>query len=162
MFNKNINIQKTTEYSNNFYNLDPILFDHNFQIKSINNIYFDNSFVHSKIFIKEIKKKINNYKSQDNKKFIDNSYNINFITFNDIIEKLIASKLSCYYCNNKIFIIYKYIRDDYQWTLDRLNNHDIHSNNNTIISCYKCNIQRRTKNSNKFKLSKDIINIKKI
>lgn len=162
MFNKNINIKKTTEYSNNFCNLDPILFDHNFQIKSINNIYFDISFVHSKIFIKEIKKKINNYKSQDNKKFIDNSYNVNFISFNDIIEKLIASKLSCYYCNNKIFVVYKYIRDDYQWTLDRLNNNDIHSNNNTIISCYKCNIQRRTKNSDKFKLSKDILNIKKI
>ena len=39
-------------------------------------------------------------------------------------------------------------------TLDRLNNNDIHSNNNTIISCYKCNIQRRTKNSDKFKLSR--------
>tara|TARA_Y100001935_G_C17245156_1_gene477905 strand:- start:86 stop:577 length:492 start_codon:yes stop_codon:yes gene_type:complete len=163
MSNKIIDIQKNFKTNDNFNNLNPILFEHNFQIKCINNIYFDISFQYKDLFCKEIKKKINGYKSQDKKKFINNDYNnINLISFNDIVEKLVKSKLSCYYCSNKIFIIYKFIRDDNQFTLDRLNNCDIHTNNNTIVSCYKCNIKRRNQNSEKFKLSKNLINIKKI
>lgn len=158
MSNKIINIQKKLITNQNFDNLNPLLFEHNFQIKCINNIYADISFQYNDLFYKEIKKKINGYKSQDKKKFIHDDYNnINLISFDDIIEKLVASKLSCYYCSSKIFVIYKFIRDDNQFTLDRLNNSDIHTNNNTVVSCYKCNIKRRNQNSTLFKLSKNLI-----
>ena len=40
----------------------------------------------------------------------------------------------------------------------RINNYDEHSNDNTIISCLECNLQRRRKNSEKFKFSKQLEN----
>ena len=55
----------------------------------------------------------------------------------------------------RIFIFEK-IRENKQWTLDRLNNYDEHTNQNTIISCLKCNLQRRRKNSEKFKFTKQL------
>ena len=110
MSSKIITIPKKLITNQNFDNLNPLLFEHNFQIKCINNIYADISFQYNDLFYKEIKKKINGYKSQDKKKFIHDDYNnINLISFDDIIEKLVASKLSCYYCSKKIFVIYKWM-----------------------------------------------------
>ena len=39
------------------------------------------------------------------------------------------------------------VRDEQQWTLDRIDNDKCHSDENTVISCLKCNLQRRVKNS---------------
>ena len=65
-----------------------------------------------------------------------------------------------------MLILFDKVRDNDQWTLDRLNNLDEHSSENTIISCLKCNLQRRRKNSEKFKFTKQLetnqIIIKKI
>ena len=103
---------------------------------------------------REIEKKIQGYKQQDIKKEY-HEYN-NFITFLNIIEKLVSSNMKCYYCNCNTLILFKNAREDKQWTLDRLNNYDEHSNENTIICCLKCNLQRRRKNSEKFKFSKQL------
>ena len=70
---------------------------------------------------------------------------------NNILNDHVAQ---CYYCNLNIFFIFEKIRENKQWTLDRLNNYDEHTNQNTIISCLKCNLQRRRKNSEKFKFTK--------
>ena len=51
----------------------------------------------------------------------------------DIIEKLVSSRLRCFYCREKMKILYKNVRDSLQWTLDRKNNNQDHSNENTII-----------------------------
>jgi len=115
-----------------------------------NNVLFDER----KYFIQEIKKKHQSYKQQDIKKDY-HEYN-NFITFLNIIEKLVSSNMKCYYCNCNTLILFKNAREDSQWTLDRLNNYDEHSNENTIICCLKCNLQRRRKNSEKFKFSKQL------
>ena len=88
MFNKNINIKKTTEYSNNFCNLDLfcliIIFKLNLLITYI--LIF---LLYILKYLSKKSKKINNYKSQDNKKIYYNNYNVNFISFNDIIENLL-------------------------------------------------------------------------
>ncbi len=55
-----------------------------------------------------------------------------------------------------MMIFFEKVRDEDQWTLDRLNNYDEHSNDNTIICCLKCNLQRRRKNSDKFLFSKQL------
>ena len=78
------------------------------------------------------------------------------ISLEDIIEKLVLSKLKCYYCKQKLYIFSNISRNKYQWTLDRINNFQEHSNTNTIISCLKCNLQRRKKNSEKFLFSKQL------
>ena len=101
-----------------------------------------------KILNNEINKKLSNYKQQDNKKKILNEdFFINYI---QVIQKLNNSNLKCHYCDEELFIIYDINREVYQWTLDRINNNIGHTNENTIISCLKCNLKRKNKNKNKF------------
>jgi len=118
--------------------------------KLLNDVVFDEK----KYFIQALKNKLDSYKQQDKKKTYD-EYD-NFITLENVIEKLVAYNMRCYYCNSKTLILFKNLRDDNQWTLDRLNNYDEHSNANTIICCLKCNLQRRRKNSEKFKFTKQL------
>ncbi len=118
--------------------------------KLLNGTMFDEK----KYFIQALKNKLDSYKQQDKKKAYDD-YD-NFITLENIIEKLVAYNMRCYYCNSKTLILFKNVRDNYQWTLDRINNYDEHSNANTIICCLKCNLQRRRKNSEKFKFTKQL------
>lgn len=122
--------------------------------------------------LQALKKKLASYKQQDIKKGYHNNDDsadyadfhdyANFITLENIIEKLISCSMKCYYCNTNTYILFKNVREESQWTLDRLNNYDEHSNINTIICCLKCNLQRRRKNSTKFKFSKQMGVIKKI
>ena len=132
------------------------IFDIKNQIIFINKLFMDEKFIEKNVVIQEIKNKINSYKQQDIKK---NSYESeNLITFDNVIQKLVECKLKCYYCSNNILMFYKKSRDNKQWTLDRINNYDEHSNDNTIIACLECNLQRRRKNSEKFKFSKQLEN----
>ena len=127
------------------------------EINLINNMYLDisNDFHNENLFIiKELEKKINSYKSQDKKKSIYDENKL--ITFNELIEKLVISKLKCKYCMNIVKLFYKYTRDMSQWTLDRIDNNLCHSNENTIICCLDCNLKRRNINSDKFNFTKKL------
>jgi hypothetical protein len=128
--------------------------DYEAQLLLIEKLYKGIMFEEEKYFTQALKTKMDSYKQQDKKKTYDD-YN-DFITLNNIIEKLVQSSMLCYYCNNKTLILFKNSRDEYQWTLDRINNYDEHSNKNTIICCLKCNIQRRRTNSEKFKFTKQL------
>jgi len=127
----------------------------------IENLYnnIDMSYNHiEKEFEKEIKKKLNSYKSQDKQK---NKFdNDKMITYNEIITKLYECKLKCYYCNCEMVILFNKKREGVQWTLERLDNNIGHYESNTCISCLKCNLQRRTDNYEYFKKGKQLkINI---
>jgi len=102
----------------------------------------------------ELQKKLQGYKRQDKlkNKYDDKS----FITFSDLVEKIIISKLNCFYCHKKVMIIYKYVRDPIQWTLDRKDNTKGHSKDNTLICCLSCNLQRRNQNMDKFLFTKQL------
>ena len=73
---------------------------------------------------------------------------------------LVKCKLRCFYCSNEIFLIYKEIKNKYQWTLDRINNDMGHNNDNVVISCLDCNLKRRNQNINKFLFTKKLNIIK--
>ena len=124
------------------------------QLLCLHKLLNGTDFDEKKYFIQALKNKLDSYKQQDKKKAYDD-YD-NFITLENIIDKLVAYNMKCYYCNNKTLILFKNLRTDYQWTLDRINNYDEHSNVNTIICCLKCNLQRRRKNSEKFKFTKQL------
>lgn len=134
------------------------------QLLLIQKIYKGIPFYEQKYFRQALKIKLDCYKQQDIKKSYD-AYD-DFITLDNIIEKLVNSSMLCFYCNVKTLILFKNSRTENQWTLDRINNYDEHSNSNTIISCLKCNLQRRRKNSAKFKFSKqlehNLITLKKL
>lgn len=124
------------------------------QLGCINRYYMNVDDNYSKSIKSEISRKINGYKNQDVKKDIYNKTLL--INADKIIEKLVSCKLKCYYCCNNVKILYKIVRDEQQWTLDRIDNDKCHSDINTVISCLKCNLQRRVKNSKDFVFTKQL------
>ncbi len=108
---------------------------------------------------RELIKKIAGYKGQDIKKEIYDKDNL--ITLEEVIEKLLSTKLKCFYCACNVLVIYKNVREPTQWTLDRKNNDLGHSCDNTLIACLKCNLQRRVTSMEKFDFTKKL-RLKKI
>jgi hypothetical protein len=126
------------------------------QVDMINKMYNDNNENEKEYILlkKELELKINGYKQQDIEKQIYDSKLL--ITFDEVVEKLVISKLKCYYCSCKLLLLYKNSREPTQWTLDRKYNDECHSNENTLISCLKCNLERRLKNVDKFTFTKKL------
>lgn len=107
---------------------------------------------------REIKNKIQSYKQQDKKnKCYDNDF---FISLYDVYELLISSRLKCYYCKNNTYILYNNNKQSNQWTLDRIENDQGHNKNNCVISCLKCNLDRKTTDCKKFLFTKQMKIIK--
>lgn len=137
-------------------NVDDSLINKN-QVELLNKLFLDEIF-DGKDFIKsELERKLNSYKNQDKKK----KRNIdNFITYEECLEKLVISKLRCYYCRKECLLIYKTVREQKQWTLDRLDNNKCHSNENVVMCCLNCNLKKGTKDEKKFKFTKQMRIIK--
>jgi hypothetical protein len=112
-----------------------------------------------KHFTSELLIKIQGYRCQDIKKEVHNLDTL--ITLEDVLEKLLISKLTCCYCRKSIMVFYKNVRDPQQWTLDRIDNDLNHTKDNTCISCLKCNLQRRIMDAKKFDFTKKLV-IKKV
>ena len=86
---------------------------------------------------KHLERKINGYKQQDIKKEI---YDVKqLITLTNVISKLTNCGLKCYYCSERVKLLYRVVRDPKQWTLDRIDNDLCHSDQNTVVCCLSCN-----------------------
>lgn len=94
-----------------------------------------------------ISKKLSGYKNQDKKRGW-----VTDIDMNDILELLKTD--FCHYCNNKVLIEYDTKLHPMQWTLDRINNDLPHNKNNVILSCLKCNLEKRKKSVEHFLFTK--------
>jgi len=104
--------------------------------------------------LRELRKKYSSYKSQDKQKHkFDTDQHI---TFEQLIQKLKDSNLQCYYCTKPMMLLYNRKREQQQWTLERINNNLGHYNENTCVSCLKCNLARRTDSHDYFKMGKQL------
>jgi hypothetical protein len=113
-----------------------------------------------KIMLDQMQGKLYGYKSQDLEKSL---YNENeFIVIKDVIKKLIQCENKCYYCSKKVQILYEYVRESNQWTLERLDNDFGHNTNNVVIACLSCNLRRKTMHPERFLFTKQLNIIKKI
>ena len=128
------------------------------QIKILNQLYLGQKFDGFSDVQKEIQNKISSYTQQDKKRKIFNSQKI--IDFDNCLEKLVLSKLNCYYCRGSMLLMYKDKREPTQWTLDRLNNNIGHHAENVVICCLKCNLKKRRMDDEKFKFTKQLRVIK--
>jgi hypothetical protein len=133
-------------------NIDEKYFDYTIQKTLINRLYLNEIFPYKNDILKELDKKLYSYITQDIHKN-KHTQDVN-ITRDEIIEKLVLSKLKCFYCNCDMVFLYNKIRTMNQWTLDRINNDLNHSNKNVIISCLKCNLQKRCQNHDDFLFTK--------
>jgi len=123
----------------------------------------ENNYIHideiTKIAIQEINKKIYGYKQQDIiKKLLDETQ---FINLNSIIDKMNECELKCYYCNDKMNVLYDISREMKQWSVDRIDNDKGHNLNNYFLACLECNLKRRRRNDEKFLFTKQLKLIKK-
>lgn len=115
---------------------------------------------HEKVLLREINKKLRGYKSQDQIKGIYDAGR--FITTVQTIDKLVASKLDCFYCKEKVYIIYASVREPKQWSHERIYNVHGHNTDNVEIACLQCNIRRRTIHYERYLCTKQMANIKKV
>ncbi len=131
------------------------------QLKMINDISNNNyNFIDdvSKIAIQEINKKIYGYKQQDKlKKLFDEA---NFLTFESIINNMIACELKCRYCKKEMNVLYDISREMSQWSVDRINNDIGHNIDNFHLACLDCNLKRRKRTDEKFLFTKQLNIIK--
>ena len=135
--------------SKEWKNID-ILNDEKKQVEILNLLYLEQDYEGKKYVDKEINRKLNGYKNQDVKKEV---YDINyFIKKEELIEKLVVSKLKCYYCKKNCKLMYDNVREKMQWTLDRIDNDQGHNKDNVVICCLDC--KKRTMNDEKFKKNK--------
>jgi hypothetical protein len=102
--------------------------------------------------VNSISKKLSGYKSQDKRRGW-----IPAIELNDILEILKSNV--CHYCNIKVLIDYETKLHPMQWTLDRIDNNLPHNKDNVVLSCLKCNLEKRKKSMEHFLFPKNIIKI---
>jgi len=105
--------------------------------------------------LQQMRMKGQSYKYQDLEK---GKYDeTEFITIVDILKKLVECKLTCFYCKGNVHVLYEYVREPAQWTLERLDNSIGHTRDNVVISCLSCNLRRRCMNYEKYIFTKQII-----
>lgn len=136
-------------------NIDPIYFTFNSQIEILNKLKTPENLNREISFSKsQIERKLNSYKHQDiDKKILDEA---RFINFTETIEKLIECGMKCYYCKKEMYILYELVRENLQWTLDRINNDEGHNRDNVVISCLECNLKRRRQTKDSFLFTKQL------
>lgn len=140
-------------------NFDDELFIQTNHFDYLSMIHDNIDFSFNSVIIKELKKKISSYKSQD--KLKSRYDKEQFITYHELLIMLLNSKLKCYYCNVDLLLMYKNKNETKQWSLERFDNNKGHYSKNCCISCLKCNLQRRTDNHEYFKMGKQLSVVKK-
>ena len=75
---------------------------------------------------------------------------------------MLANDLKCYYCNNPVLVLYEYVREPKQWTVERIDNKFGHNKDNIEIACLNCNLHRRTMHHERYLFTKNLNIIKAI
>lgn len=96
----------------------------------------------STIILSQIKNKLRSYKEQDSKKTIYDP--LKFVSLPFVLDKLKTCNMKCFYCNRFVHLLYEYVREPTQWTIERIDNKFGHNCDNVEIACLTCNLRRRT------------------
>jgi len=139
--------------------IHDIAHSHSEQYDNVVKLFHELDYPERQIYCTEIKSKLSGYKQQDREKKRDISDNI---TYEEAVELLLVSKLTCYYCKGNMLIIYPNVKQDEQWTLERINNDKSHSKENCEIACLRCNLKRRCMPAYIYKKSKSMQNVIKL
>ena len=153
--------KRVITHNDSFHSLkDDLSFETQFRV--LNEVitqynYKDN---YHRLFISQIKAKIYGYSYQDDVKH--KLAKETFIDISNVLQKLMNCNMECFYCKKKVKILYEYVRDQDQWTLERIDNNEGHNTDNVEIACLSCNLRRRTMYHERYVFTKQIQNIKKV
>jgi len=109
---------------------------------------------HCDFIIRQINQKIYGYKAQDIEK--DKLNEEKLVNIDNVLELMIQCENKCYYCKETVNVLYEYVREPKQWTLDRLDNDYGHNNDNVVISCLSCNLRRKTMHPERYVFTKQL------
>jgi hypothetical protein len=110
------------------------------------------------LILQQLNQKITGYKTQDiQKKIFDKEL---FVDTRTTVNLLNESELKCFYCRQNVKILYEYVREPLQWSLDRLNNQYGHNKNNIVIACLSCNLKRKTMYHERYVFTKQMYIVK--
>jgi hypothetical protein len=119
-----------------------------------NNVSSINNYKLTNFITSHIKTKISSYKHQDILKNI--FLEPDFVTFDYIIDLLNECNMKCHYCACETYLLYEFVREMKQWSLDRINNDIGHNKGNLVIACLECNLKRRRTNKDAFFMTKNL------
>ena len=148
--------EKKKKVETNTWNLNEqeLSFEMQLEIlKGINNSSIKDSKL-TRFIVNHIKTKMSSYKHQDALKNI--FLETEFITFDQIIDLLNSSNMKCHYCACETYLLYEFVREMKQWSLDRINNDIGHNKGNLVIACLECNLKRRRTNKDAFFMTKNL------
>ena len=137
------------------WTIDDAFFAHDKQVEVLRRLIADDMTLEERNFFKkEIKAKLDGYARQDAANDIHDLSA--FISLDATIELLLIGKLKCVYCRECCELIYKDVMAPRQWTLDRVDNDQGHNDDNVVLACLACNLQRRTMDADRFKFGKQL------
>jgi hypothetical protein len=150
--------EKKKKVETNTWNLNEkeLAFETQLEIlKSIHdNILDKTSNKLTNFIVSHIKTKMSSYKHQDLLKNI--FLETDFVTFDHIIDLLNECNMKCHYCACETYLLYEFVREMKQWSLDRINNDIGHNKGNLVIACLECNLKRRRTNKDAFFMTKNL------
>ena len=107
---------------------------------------------------RQIQNKVSSYKMQDiqKHKYDDEK----FVDLNFVIRLLHEKSLKCFYCRESVYLFYNFVRENKQWTLERIDNGAGHNKDNVEIACLLCNLRRRTMYHERYVFTKQMTLVK--
>ena len=111
-----------------------------------------------KVIQQHIMQKLNGYKAQDVKKGFHDPEKFADVEY--VIQMLEESSNFCYYCKESVQVLYENVREQKQWSLDRIYNNQGHNKGNLVIACLKCNLSRKTMYHERYAFTKQLVIVK--
>ena len=102
----------------------------------------------------QIRQKLSGYRSQDIKK--NKYFPEKFINQEQVLQLMMKVENLCFYCREKVHVLYENVREPRQWTLERMDNDYGHNNDNVTIACLACNLRRRTMHYERYLFTKQL------
>ena len=65
--------------------------------------------------------------------------------------------MKCHYCSCETYLLYEFVREMKQWSVDRIDNDKGHNHDNVVIACLECNLQRKRKSKQSFTFTKQFV-----
>lgn len=112
------------------------------------------------LLCQQVRQKISGYRGQDVEKSILDIEKL--ITLQDVLDLFKTSELLCYYCREPVLLLYEFVREPKQWTLERLDNSRGHNRDNVVLACLHCNLRRRCMASERYVQTKQMTKIVKM